>query len=459
MTSPPLWSWLELCRACDITPVPGPDVTGISIDSRSLEPGDLFIALSGDPGPRFHSSGSRGRDGHDFVAAAEAGGAAGVMVSREVATGLPRLVLNDTLDGLWALGRAARVRMRGRVAAITGSSGKTTARQWLQELLGTYLRTHASQGSLNNHWGVPLSLARMPAQSDCGVFEIGTNNAGEIAPLAELVAPDVALVLNVLPAHLGRFRDMAALRAEKLSIARGLGHGGTLVLPATLHHDEIVCERVLTFGLEEDADVTGTVKSVGDGMQITVTIGSGEWTYHLTALGEHRARTSVAVFAMLYALDVDLDAAVAGFTSLTTPPGRGNVVRVGDITVIDDSYNANPVSMRYALEALGQMPGQKIAILGEMLELGGAAAAMHDELASACDALDGVVTVGAGFEAWQHGLGERYWGHVDAAGDLALETLLARVEPGANILVKGANKVFWVNGFVDGLCRRLEDRA
>lgn len=460
MTSPPLWCWPDLCRACGVEPVSGPDVTGIGIDTRTLEPGDLFIALSGDPGPRFHSSGSGGRDGHDFVGAAAAAGAAGLMVSREVVSTLPRLVVRDTLDGLWALGRAARVRMAGKVAAVTGSSGKTTARQWLQELLGAQAKTHASRGSLNNHWGVPLSLARMPSQSDYGVFEIGTNNAGEIAPLAELVEPDAALVLNVLPAHLGRFDDMEALRREKLSIARGLREGGTLVLPATLPHDEVVCDRLVTFGLDEDADVRATVKTAGHGMAITTTIGSRRWTWHMQTIGEHRARTSVAVFAMLYALDANLDDALDAFPSLTTPPGRGNVIRVGDVAVIDDSYNANPVSVRYALEALGGMPGQRIAILGEMLELGEGGKAMHDDIASACTALDGVVTVGSGFAGWHHGLGDRYWGHADTAADIGLEELLARLEPGANILVKGANKVFWVNGFVDDLCRRLrQERA
>ncbi|MEX2326237.1 MAG: UDP-N-acetylmuramoyl-tripeptide--D-alanyl-D-alanine ligase [Pseudomonadales bacterium] len=462
MNETPLWCWPELCEACEVRRVPGPDVCGVSIDSRSMVPGELFIALSGDPGPRFHSSGSSGRNGHDFLPQAVAGGAAGVMISRAIDVNCPAIIVPDTLDGLWAIGAYARRRMSGRVAAITGSSGKTTARIWLGEILSRLGQSHASLGSLNNHWGVPLSLARMPREADFGLFEIGTNNAGEIAPLAKLVSPDVALVLNVLPAHLGRFESLAALTMEKLSISEGLDSGGTLVLPASLAvHGGQPGTRMLTFGMagvDADADVLGSWQQIGDLSEVNVKVGDRSWTYHMTATGEHEIATSVAVIAMLYALNVDLSECTRYFSALKLPEGRGNPIKVGNVTIIDDSYNANPVSVRYALRALSAYEGQRVAILGEMLELGEAGPAMHQSLAADCHDLDGVITVGEGYKGWQHQLGERYWGHFNQCADIDLSTLSARLVPDAHLLVKGANKVFWVHEFVAKLRHAIDAR-
>lgn len=454
----PLWHWQELCRAVGLDEVAGPDITGISIDSRTIRQGDLFIALAGDPGPRFHTSGSAGRDGHDFVAQAEADGAGGVMVRPGTHTNGPALHVEDTLDGLWTLGQAARARIDGRVAAITGSAGKTTARQWLETILGAQARTHASTGSFNNHWGVPLSLARMPRESAIGVFEVGTNHAGEIEPLSRLVAPDVAIVLNVLPAHIGNFDDLDALRREKLSIEAGLREGGTLIVPDDLDLTGSVSRNIITFGQSRRATVSGSARYRDGGADVTVRIGKRRREYRLGLPGEHRVLTSLAVVGTLFALDVDLDTALADFATVTVPAGRGNPVRIGNTTVIDDSYNANPVSMRFALEALAVEEGCRIAILGEMLELGDGTRAMHAEIEPVCADLDGVITVGAGFEDWGNSLGDRHWAHVESSAELDLEALAARIladGTNATILVKGANKVFWVNQFVDSLSTAL----
>lgn len=450
MSHPVLWQWHELCTACGLPSHDGPNITGISIDSRHLSPGDLFIALAGDPGPRFHSSGSSGQDGHYFVAAAARAGAGGLMVSHEVEPDLPSLQVPDTLDGLWQLGRARRAHMHGKVVAITGSSGKTTARQWLQQVLEALdKRIHASTGSLNNHWGVPLSLARMPKDSDFGIFEIGTNNAGEISPLAELTMPHIALVLNVLPAHLGRFASLNALRLEKLSIRAGLVSRGVMILPEDLPHDEVDACNIMTFGIGTSADVAGQVQYGPDYADVEVTVDAQSAVYRLPTTGEHRVLTSLAICAVLDQLGIDLHEAAAAFSLLTVPEGRGNRIDVGGVTIINDSYNANPVSMRYALEALAASRGQRVAILGEMLELGETGAAMHRGIADHCGTLDGVVTVGAGFDNWP--AGRATWGHFDAAGEMDIGRLVSRLLPGATVLVKGSNKVFWTEGFVGKL--------
>ena len=456
----PLWCWSQLVSACGLALEPGPNIQGICIDSRQVKPGDLFIALAGDPGPRFGGSGSGGRDGHDFISAAIAAGAEGLLVSRDQGNAIPQLLVTDTLEGLWSLGRAGRQRMTGQVVGITGSSGKTTARQWIEELLRAQAQTHASTGSFNNHWGVPLSLARMPASSAYGVFEIGMNHPGEIRPLAEMVNMDVALVLNVLPAHLGYFEHIDAIRQEKLSICAGLKPGGSLVVLDTLDLDGVSAERVLRFGLSAAADVRGQPVYYSDHTIVRVTFGARSWQYRLKAGGEHRVLTSLASFAVLLALGADLEAAVETMPTLSMPAGRGNEIQIAGMSLFDDSYNANPVSMAYALQALRNAGEgrQKVAILGEMLELGAATEALHGDLLAACDGLDGIITVGDGFRSWNHRLlGERYWGHVDRAADIDLLGLLQNLKPNAQILVKGSNRVFWVHQFVERLRQTLAE--
>ena len=464
MSAMPLWTWAELCAACDLAAVPGPAIQGICIDSRQAREGDLFIALAGDPGPKFSTAGGAGRDGHEFIDSAVGAGASGLMVvpaRLQAPPDLPQLPVADTLDGLWQLGRYGRLRMSGQVVGITGSSGKTTARQWLQALLGAQAATHASVGSLNNHWGVPLSLARMPADSRYGVFEIGMNHPGEIAPLASLVHMDVALVLNVLPAHLGYFASIEGIRQEKLSICRGLKPGGTLVVPDDLDLEGVTARQILRFGFSAAADVRGLPRYFPDHTLVDVFIGDQHWQYRLNAGGEHRVLTSLASFAVLLALGADLSQAAALMPTLGMPGGRGVETLIEDISLVDDSYNANPVSMRYALEALGRSGEQRptLAILGEMLELGADSAAMHQRLQDACGTIDGVMTVGEGFRLWdQAALGARFWGHYARAEDIDLEALVRRLAPGTQVLVKGSNRVFWAKGFVSQLKQQLRRR-
>jgi UDP-N-acetylmuramoyl-tripeptide--D-alanyl-D-alanine ligase len=451
-----LWHWSELCAALNLPVVDGPDVTGIAIDSRRVVPGDLFVALPGDPGPRFNTSSRSDRDGHDYVSDAFARGAAGVLVHRvnastEPASAGPELKVVDTLDALWALARASRARLTCPVVAITGSSGKTTCKT----LLAAALEAYATEGSENNHIGVPLSLARAPRDSHSVVLELGMNHPGEIAPLARLARPDVAVVLNVQAAHVENFSDPDGIRGEKLSIAAGLLTGGVLVV-----HDAVDTTGLRTdieikrFGREPQSE--GVLLEV-EGHSARYRIGKETIDARVPGGGDHRALTLAAVLTVLDTLGLDLRRASALPEELV-PAGRGRYHRFGDRTIIDDSYNANPSSMASALVALDRTPAQRrIAILGEMLELGPQAPDFHRQLAPLCEQLDYVICVGPGtmplFEVLsEQGIAARCF---ERADDTLLEFILALSAPGDLLLVKGSNRVFWQHDFVRRLSARL----
>lgn len=448
--SQPLWSWREMCAALSLEVVDGPDISGISIDSRTVEPGDLFIALTGDPGPRFNPSQRSDRDGHGFVASALERGAAGVLVHDRQSRDCPQLVVDDTLDGLWALGRAARKRLDCPVVAVTGSSGKTTVKAMLAAALDAF----STPGSLNNHLGVPLSLARTPAWVQSVVFEIGTNHPGEIAPLSNLTQPDVAIVLNVHPAHRANFSSMSELRGEKLSISEGLQPNGQLIVHDLIDDQEIDAEVPrIRFGETDRAEVQ--LLHVDD-MLASYRIGDRQLQAHVPGGGEHRAMSLAAVLAVTVALGRDPESACYLKDDLI-PKGRGAQTVVAGINIIDDSYNANPVSMRAALQTLSALPGRRYAVLGEMLELGEESAEFHAELAGFCDGLTGVFCVGEGMMVLATRLSpaqrEGCWESVD---DDLLDKLVTTLKPGDTLLVKGSNRVFWSEGFVDKLGSALQ---
>ena len=450
-----LWTWPELCKAVGAEPVDGPAVGGVDIDSRKLAPGDLFVALSGDPGPRFPGARPSPRDGHDFLEAAFAAGAAGALVHRDAPGEGPRLTVGDTLDGLWDLGRAARARTGARVAAITGSSGKTTAKTFLAQALDAF----ATPGSLNNHLGVPLSLARTPADARFAVYEIGTSHPGEIAPLSQLARPDVAVVLNVHPAHIEFFDGIDALRREKLSIAEGLGTGGTLVCLDSLSPTGLdPGVSVMTFGEGPGADVRLVTF---DGHRATIATPSGTLRADVPGGGTHRALSLTAVAAVLEALDED-PARLADIAHDAVPVGRGNRIQAGQVTLIDDSYNANPASMSAALRDLAeqQTRGRTVALLGEMLELGEDSERLHAALVPLCARIDRVLCVGAGTRGLHDRLEPgRRLGFVESPDDLDAAALTALLEPGDVVLLKGSNRVFWARDFALRLRDALHARA
>lgn len=441
-----LWSYRELTAALGLAPANGPTVVGVAIDSRLIQPGDLFIALSGDPGPRFQATSRSDRDGHDFVADAAAKGAAAVLVHRDADYGVPALRVADTLDGLWDLGRAARARVAGPVVAVTGSSGKTTFKSFAATALGAF----STPGSLNNHIGVPLSLARTPRSATGAVYEIGTNHPGEIGPLSKLAEPDIAVLLNVHPAHIENFGTLDAIHREKATIANGLRRGGSLVRPTSLDVD--YSGSTITFGTEPGADVRLT--SSADGIaRLQTPLGSVECA--VPGGGPHRAMSVCALAGVLTALNLPLEW-LQRLAGQDVPKGRGNRVVVGDITVVDESYNANPASMTATLQAFSSEPGRRIAILGDMLELGAGAVRYHRDLADHCQHLHGVFCAGASIRALYDTLPKsQRLGFSEHADDQFATDCALRLNAGDRVLVKGSNGIFWANGFVDALIAAL----
>jgi UDP-N-acetylmuramoyl-tripeptide--D-alanyl-D-alanine ligase len=389
-----LWTWEELVRAtggvADGTPaVP---IVGFSIDTRAIAPGEAFVALTDK------------RDGHEFVPAAfERGASAAVVRSDYVRAPADGALLRvaDPLKGLEAIAHAARARSDARIVAVTGSVGKTGTKEALRACLSRLGQTHAAENSYNNHWGVPLTLARMPATSRYGVFEIGMNHAGEITPLAKMVRPHVAIITTVEPVHLQFFESVEAIAEAKSEILSGIEPGGTAVLNRDNTFFALLDERaralgvrVVSFGQSEAADVRPEVLTLGaNGSDVIARAGQRRVAYRLGAPGAHIAQNSFAVIAALIALDADVDGGVSALASLTAAKGRGARIEVkradGAILLVDESYNANPASMRSALAAMATVSREqyprRIAVLGDMLELGEEAGRLHEELKEAVD--------------------------------------------------------------------------
>lgn len=383
--------------------------TGVSIDTRSLRPGDLFVALTAE------------RDGHDFVAAALEKGAAAALVSRRpegVPDDAPLLVVPDVLEALRGLARAARARFGGRVVAVTGSVGKTGSKEMLRTALATQGRVHAAEKSFNNHWGVPLTLARLPADADFAVIEIGMNAPGEIEPLARLARPHVAMVTTVAAVHLAAFRDIRGIAREKAAIFAGLEPGGTAILnrdidtyPILLAAARRAGARCVRFGRTGRPEFRLVDAKLGPSATCADARAHGHaFFFRLGAPGRHLAMNALGVLAAVEALGGDIARAALGLAQWRAPEGRGArwTVRLGPdgldgaITLIDESYNANPAAMTAALEVFaGERPedgfgrvsrGRRVAFLGDMLELGPAEREMHARLAGV-PALAAVTTV------------------------------------------------------------------
>ena len=449
MTAAALWQTAEAAVACDGQYNGDWQADGVSIDSRTVRAGDLFVAIQG---PNF--------DGHGFVADALARGAAAAMVSREI-EGLdpaaPLLRVGDTLAGLEALGRAARERSGARITAVTGSVGKTGTKQALYQALARSAPTHASIGNLNNHWGAPLSLARMPAHSRYGVFELGMNHAGEIAPLSCMVRPHVAIITNVEPVHLEFFSSLSQIADAKAEIFEGLEPGGVAILNRdNAHYDHLKraaeaagVGRIISFGAHEDAQarLIGLAQHATCNC-ISADINGQAVTYKVGAPGRHWAINSLAVLAAVRALDADLGLAALAMAEVAAPKGRGERNRIafddGDLLIIDESYNASPIAMAAAIETLGAVevaaPGRRIAVLGDMLELGETAPALHAALAPAlADAgVDQVFACGPHMAELFDTLPKHMRGAHEAASKTLLTKVTASVRPGDTVLVKGS---------------------
>jgi len=444
---PPLWSWQELSAGLTGRRVAGPDVYRVTIDSRQAQPGDLFLALPGDPGNRFNPSHRSTVDGHDFVEAAAKKGAVGALVHKKVDTTNSKMALlkvKDTYDGLWTLGRMARSRLDGQIVAITGSNGKTTAKQFLTAALDAY----APPGSFNNHIGVPLALANAPENSTTGVFEVGTNHPGEIEPLAKMIKPDVAMVLNVHQAHIENFTSRSELKEEKISIFNSLKCKDN-----SISEDTLGLEFGATFG--ETRQANARVKAL-EGDCVYLSLYGRMLTACVPGGGIHRAKTVAATVLACHILDRDLTPACQLSNDLI-PAGRGNIRRVNQVTVIDDSYNANPQSMRAGLSSLLTAPANvRVAVIGEMLELGSQGDQAHLELAPLLESVDHVICVGAG----THGLAkhlEQPW-FPKASEDLT-SYLIDLCKDETTVFIKGSNRIFWANQFVDTFLSTLDSMS
>lgn len=431
--------------------------TGVSIDSRSLTPGDLFVALTDR------------RDGHDFVAQALAKGAAAALVSRipdDVPVDAPLLIVDDVLAALRDLGRAGRARSRARVVAVTGSVGKTSTKEMLRLVLGGQGRVHAAEASFNNHWGVPLTLARLPRDADFAVVEIGMNHPGEIAPLARLARPDIVVITSVAPAHLEAFDSIEGIAHEKASIIDGLEPGGTAVLNADLAVSPILMEKatvcgadLLRFGAGSDCDFrlqqvtlrgdTAVVQAMARGTRILFKIGTA---------GRHQAMNALAVFATAAALGLDVAIAASDLGQWVPASGRGTRQRVSldvvderlSFDLIDDAFNANPASLSAALEVLAAAEpqdglgrvarGRRIAVLGDMLELGETEIALHRAIAEDAS-LAGVALVhcvGPRMRALFEALPARQRGEWHETAEALAARAHALVDAGDVVLVKGS---------------------
>lgn len=452
MTAPIIWSAAEAAEAVgasDRRTLGDWQASGVSIDSRTVRAGDLFVAIQG---PNF--------DAHGFVADALARGAVAAMVSHRpenLDPGAPLLLVDDTLAGLQALGRAARQRSTARIAAVTGSVGKTGTKEALYRALSRSAPTHASQGNLNNHWGAPLSLARMPRDCRYGVFELGMNHAGEIAPLSRMVRPHVAIITNVEPVHLEFFASLSRIADAKAEIFAGLEADGVAILNrdnAYFDHLEAAAKaagvrRIISFGAHEKAQarLIGLAQHA-DCNCISADIDGQAVTYKVGAPGRHWAINSLAVLAAVRALDADLGLAALAMAEVTAPKGRGqrhHIVFGGDtLLVIDESYNASPVAMAAAIETLGAAAlaphGRRIAVLGDMLELGPTAPDLHAALAPALVAagVDQVFACGPNMAHLFDALPKPMRGTHRATSAQLLPRVVAAVRPGDTILIKGS---------------------
>ena len=446
----PLWTSAEVAAATGgITPGPW-SATGVSIDSRSVEAGDLFVALAGP-----------NHDGHDYVQAAFDRAAAAAMVSRRPEAqpeGAPLLLVVDTYDGLRTLAARARERSEAHVVAITGSVGKTGTKELLAGALARCGTTLASAGNLNNHIGAPLSLARLPRGAAYGVFELGMNHPGEIAPLSQLVRPHTALITTIAAVHTEFFTDLDAVADAKAEIFEGLEPGGTAVLNRdNVYFDRLAAAarhagagRIVSFGESPEADAQLLAwQSSGTGGSVTATIDGAEIDYEMAFSGRHWALNSVAVLACVHAAGAPFEQAARALGKIAPVAGRGVRHRIpiqgGSYELIDESYNASPAAVRAAIATLAETApstpcGRRIAVLGDMLELGGDAARWHADLAPDLESagIDLVFTAGS-LMAHLHNALEpaRRGSHAPEAESLC-DILLAEIRAGDVVLVKGS---------------------
>ena len=473
----PLWTATDAATATGGRATTDWQATGLSIDTRTLQPGDLFIALTA------------ARDGHDFVAAALEKGASAAMVSHQpegLPDDAPLLIVQDVQAALEALGAAGRARTGARVAAITGSVGKTSTKEMLRAALAGQGQVHAAEASYNNHWGVPLTLARMPPNTDYAIIEIGMSNPGEIAPLARIARPHVAMITTIAAAHLEAFDNLAGIAAEKASIFEGLEQGGTAVFLGDLEAElvDVISGAArahaatqVVFGEHPDSVYRLREVTVSeDATVIQANLPSGDHLIRLRTLGRHFAANALGVLAVAEALGADPVLAALDLGQWAPPGGRGTLERIGldaarteeVLTLIDDAFNANPTSVAAALDTLSRVDptdgvgrivkGRRVAILGDMLELGPSEASLHADLAD----LPGIAsvhlvhTVGSRMKSLYDTLPDDRRGQHFETADALAACVGRMIDAGDVVLVKGS-KGSYVSRVVDAI-RKMGQR-
>jgi UDP-N-acetylmuramoyl-tripeptide--D-alanyl-D-alanine ligase len=450
-----LWSTAEVVKATGGACPGAWTATGVSIDSRTMKPGDIFVAVKG---PNF--------DGHAYVLKALEQGAAAAIVHNAIPDSgdyhSKLVMVKDTFAALQDLAIFSRARTKARIIAVTGSVGKTGTKEALKLGLSSLGRTHATEGNLNNHWGVPLSLARMPADTEFGVFELGMNHAGEIAPLSKMVRPHAAIITTVEAAHLEFFNSVTEIADEKAAIMAGLEPGGIAVLPRDNAHFARLQAAAKTYNVDKIAafgiggDAVGRLVSwslTPDGTQVCAEFDGERITYDMIVSGRHWALNSVAALTAVRAVGADFRRAAGTLAKLEAPEGRGKRYRVpvegGGILVIDESYNASPAAVRVLADTMAQMHqpvggtqgGRLIMALGDMLELGSAAPALHAGLADSLKAaaIDLVFTAGELTEHLHRALPQAMRGGHAKDSKSLIPLVTGAVRPGDVIAIKGSH--------------------
>lgn len=352
---------------------------GISIDTRTLQPGNLFIAIRGER-----------MDGHDFINEALKKGASAAIVSRPIESPLPQLLVQDTTAALGQLGAAWRDQFNVTVVAATGSNGKTTLKNMIALIMtaacqGDESKVLATQGTLNNHWGLPMTLARLNSNHRYAAIEMGMNHFGEIEYLTKMTKPQVAVITNAAASHLEGLGDVAGVARAKAEIFSGLQQNGTAILNRDdaffpFWHEQIGKHHYLSFGFHPDAHVTATLHELGETQHITLHTPKGDIDVHLPLLGKHNVQNALAAAAATLAAGIDLEAIKAGLSQAKPAPGRLQLHTLANgVKIIDDTYNANPFSLQAAVNILSNFNGKKILVLGDMKELGPEAKSLHHD--------------------------------------------------------------------------------
>ncbi len=464
----PLWTTDAMVAAMGGRPLGNlpESVTGVSIDTRTLQPGEAFFAIRGD---RF--------DGHDFATAAMVAGAGLMVVAEERLASLgrltvPMIVVEDVLESLELLGAAARARSRAKVIAVTGSAGKTSTKEALRLALSTSGTVHAAEKSFNNHWGVPLTLARMPQDVDFAVYEIGMNHPGEIRPLVKLVQPHVAIVTLIAAAHLGHFHSLDDIARAKAEIFEGVAPGGHALINRDDHRWRIL-EKLATeagvkhihgFGEHSRAGYKLLQCELqGDHSMITARIGGEEIVARIGAPGRHVVQNTLAVLGAVHLAGADVARAADALAGLKAERGRGARLTLrhpdGPFVVLDESYNANPASMKAALDMLDHTDvqnGRRIAVLGDMLELGSHSAKLHAALAETVreSKIDRLYLAGTEMAVLRDALGQDFPVEYREKGEELVPLLISGVGAGDAIMIKSSNGIGF-SRIVDALSARF----